>query len=72
MTMVTNLHLQQITARINKLCYGLDLNFVDPVAITQKVYHTIRSATVCCYYNVLTAFYNRLGHFWCLPRREHR
>ncbi|OBZ81424.1 Ribonucleoside-diphosphate reductase large chain [Choanephora cucurbitarum] len=27
----------QITARINKLCYGLDMNYVDPVAITQKV-----------------------------------
>ncbi|CAO3665957.1 unnamed protein product [Umbelopsis ramanniana] len=27
----------KITARINKLCYGLDMNFVDPVAITQKV-----------------------------------
>ncbi|KAI8331342.1 ribonucleoside-diphosphate reductase large chain [Chlamydoabsidia padenii] len=27
----------KITARINKLCYGLDTNFVDPVAITQKV-----------------------------------
>ncbi|CAG8766027.1 8630_t:CDS:2, partial [Cetraspora pellucida] len=27
----------KITGRINKLCYGLDLNFVDPVAVTQKV-----------------------------------
>ncbi|CAG8705477.1 12515_t:CDS:2 [Dentiscutata erythropus] len=27
----------KITARINKLCYGLDLNFVDPVAVAQKV-----------------------------------
>ncbi|KAG9302454.1 hypothetical protein G9A89_006418 [Geosiphon pyriformis] len=27
----------KITARINKLCYGLDMNFVDPVAVTQKV-----------------------------------
>ncbi|CAO3626822.1 unnamed protein product [Cunninghamella blakesleeana] len=27
----------KITARINKLCYGLDTNYVDPVAITQKV-----------------------------------
>ncbi|KAI8062316.1 ribonucleoside-diphosphate reductase large chain [Gilbertella persicaria] len=27
----------KITARINKLCYGLDMNYVDPVAITQKV-----------------------------------
>ncbi|KAI9251170.1 ribonucleoside-diphosphate reductase large subunit [Helicostylum pulchrum] len=27
----------KITARINKLCYGIDLNYVDPVAITLKV-----------------------------------
>ncbi|CEJ02732.1 Putative Ribonucleoside-diphosphate reductase [Rhizopus microsporus] len=27
----------KITARINKLCYGLDMNYIDPVAITQKV-----------------------------------
>jgi len=27
----------KITARINKLCYGLDRNFVEPVEITQKV-----------------------------------
>ncbi|RIA97468.1 ribonucleotide reductase [Glomus cerebriforme] len=27
----------KITARINKLCYGLDLNFIDPVAVAQKV-----------------------------------
>ncbi|CAI2164025.1 5729_t:CDS:2, partial [Funneliformis geosporum] len=27
----------KITARINKLCYGLDSNFVDPVSVTQKV-----------------------------------
>ncbi|KAG0078313.1 Ribonucleoside-diphosphate reductase large subunit [Podila epicladia] len=27
----------KITARIIKLCYGLDMNFVDPVQVTQKV-----------------------------------
>ncbi|KAF9435124.1 Ribonucleoside-diphosphate reductase large subunit [Entomortierella beljakovae] len=27
----------KITARIVKLCYGLDTNFVDPVQVTQKV-----------------------------------
>ncbi|CAG8472777.1 6929_t:CDS:10 [Ambispora leptoticha] len=27
----------KITARINKLCYGLDMKFIDPVAIAQKV-----------------------------------
>ncbi|KAF9360262.1 Ribonucleoside-diphosphate reductase large subunit [Mortierella sp. AD094] len=27
----------KITARIVKLCYGLDMNYVDPVQVTQKV-----------------------------------
>ncbi|KAH8104654.1 ribonucleotide reductase [Cristinia sonorae] len=27
----------KITARISKLCYGLDQDYVDPIAITQKV-----------------------------------
>ena len=27
----------RITARINKLCYGLDSNHVDPIEITKKV-----------------------------------
>ncbi len=27
----------KITSRINKLCYGLDMNYVDPAAIAQKV-----------------------------------
>ncbi|KIY71664.1 hypothetical protein CYLTODRAFT_418565 [Cylindrobasidium torrendii FP15055 ss-10] len=27
----------KITARIEKLCYGLDTNHVDPIAVTQKV-----------------------------------
>ncbi|EGN98576.1 hypothetical protein SERLA73DRAFT_92011 [Serpula lacrymans var. lacrymans S7.3] len=27
----------KITARINKLCYGLDVDYVDPIEITQKV-----------------------------------
>ncbi|RXW14162.1 hypothetical protein EST38_g11687 [Candolleomyces aberdarensis] len=27
----------KITARIQKLCYGLDTNFVDPIEVTQKV-----------------------------------
>ncbi|KAG2009750.1 ribonucleotide-diphosphate reductase subunit rnr1 [Coprinopsis cinerea AmutBmut pab1-1] len=27
----------KITARISKLCYGLDLNFVDPIEVAQKV-----------------------------------
>ena len=27
----------KITARVSRLCYGLDADHVDPVAITQKV-----------------------------------
>ena len=27
----------KITSRINKLCYGLDMNYVDPAQIAQKV-----------------------------------
>ncbi len=27
----------KVTARISKLCYGLDMNFIDPVEISQKV-----------------------------------
>ena len=27
-------HIDKITSRIQKLCYGLDLDFIDPVSIT--------------------------------------
>lgn len=27
----------KVTARISKLCYGLDMKFVDPAEIAQKV-----------------------------------
>ena len=30
-------HYDKITSRIEKLCYGLNMEFVDPPAITQKV-----------------------------------
>lgn len=30
-------HLDKITSRIQKLCYGLNMDFVDPLAITLKV-----------------------------------
>lgn len=29
----------KITARISKLCYGLDAKYVEPVIIAQKVGH---------------------------------
>ena len=35
----------KITSRIGKLCYGLDMNFVDPAEIAQKV-------TVLFFYNI--------------------
>lgn len=27
----------KITSRISKLCYGLNMNFIDPIQVTQKV-----------------------------------
>lgn len=27
----------KVTARVSKLCYGLDMNYVDPIEITRKV-----------------------------------
>jgi len=38
-----NIHLDKITSRIQKLCYGLDLNYIDPVTITLKVISGIYS-----------------------------
>lgn len=29
----------KVTARVSKLCYGLDTNYVDPIEITRKVSH---------------------------------
>ncbi|CAG9858648.1 unnamed protein product [Phyllotreta striolata] len=34
---VEDVHVDKITSRIQKLCYGLNLDFVDPVSITLKV-----------------------------------
>jgi ribonucleoside-diphosphate reductase subunit M1 len=36
-------HFDKITSRIQKLCYGLDMDFIDPVAITLKVISGIYS-----------------------------
>ncbi|KAJ0175609.1 hypothetical protein K1T71_008768 [Dendrolimus kikuchii] len=36
-------HIDKITSRIKKLCYGLNMDFVDPVAITLKVISGIYS-----------------------------
>ncbi len=30
-------HFDKITSRIQKLCYGLDMDFIDPTIITMKV-----------------------------------
>ena len=30
-------HFDKITARVSKLCYGLNQTFVDPVVVSQKV-----------------------------------
>lgn len=34
---VEEVHIDKITSRIKKLCYGLNMDFVDPVSITLKV-----------------------------------
>ncbi|XP_028156282.1 ribonucleoside-diphosphate reductase large subunit [Ostrinia nubilalis] len=36
-------HIDKITSRIKKLCYGLNMDFVDPVSITLKVINGIYS-----------------------------
>ena len=36
-------HFDKITSRIQKLCYGLDMDFIDPPAITFKVINLIIS-----------------------------
>lgn len=36
-------HIDKITSRIKKLCYGLNMDFVDPVCITLKVISGIYS-----------------------------
>jgi ribonucleoside-diphosphate reductase alpha subunit len=36
-TLQEKVHFDKITARIKKLCYGLNEQFVDPVTVTQKV-----------------------------------
>ncbi|XP_055912583.1 ribonucleoside-diphosphate reductase large subunit [Eupeodes corollae] len=37
------IHFDKITSRIQKLCYGLNMDFVDPVAITFKVINGLYS-----------------------------
>ncbi len=36
-------HFDKITSRIQKLCYGLDMEFIDPTAITLKVINGLYS-----------------------------
>ncbi|GBP22778.1 Ribonucleoside-diphosphate reductase large subunit [Eumeta japonica] len=40
---VEEVHIDKITSRIKKLCYGLNMDFVDPVSITLKVINGIYS-----------------------------
>ena len=46
----------KITARIAKLCYNLDTNYVDCTEVAQKVLYFILFPT--------------LGRLWDLPRRH--
>lgn len=52
----------QITARINKLCYGLDLDYVDPIE-----YLVFRLICFIFAYDALQG--HTEGYRWCIPRR---
>ncbi|CAO0789587.1 unnamed protein product [Mucor circinelloides] len=55
----------KITARINKLCYGLDTNFVDPVTVTQKVISGVYQGITTVMLDTLaaeTAAYMTIAH----------
>ena len=42
-------HFDKITSRIRKLSYGLNAQYIDPVAITQKVGLAVTSHhRLCC------------------------
>ncbi len=75
----------KITARIIKLCYGLDMNFVDPVQVTQKVCRSQRLEGNASIYSGFLYAVTRsnqhadnepslrlcLGHLGRLPRCQH-
>lgn len=55
----------KITRRIEKLCYGLDMNFIDPVEITMKVNNGLYSGVTTCQLDELasqTAAYMSTSH----------
>ena len=71
-------HFDKITSRIQKLCYGLDMDFIDPPAITLKV-RTILLRKFITLKKYITgtlppptlyssAFSYQLGHLWALCR----
>jgi ribonucleoside-diphosphate reductase subunit M1 len=45
-------HFDKITSRIQRLCYGLNNEFVDPVTIAQKV-----CSGVVCFWDFLLFFF---------------
>lgn len=68
----------KITARVSRLCYGLDMDHVDPVAITQKVisgvYGGVTTVQLDDLVSLLPRMPNRTGNwsltcFPCLLRR---
>lgn len=55
----------KITSRITKLCYGLDMNFIDPTIITYKV-NKVASKIL----SQIHGFYF-LGDQWHFHRHNH-
>ena len=43
-------HFDKITSRIQKLCYGLNMDFIDPPAITFKVSVEFKQTSLCVAY----------------------
>lgn len=37
-SILIQVHFDKITSRISKLCYGLNLDFIDPPRVSQKVF----------------------------------
>jgi ribonucleoside-diphosphate reductase subunit M1 len=55
----------KITARVSRLCYGLDPDHVDPVAITQKIISGV-------YQGVTTVELDNLVRISLPPRRYYQ
>lgn len=64
-----DVHFDKITSRIQKLCYGLNMDFVDPVI--SKFTHNLLLTFTLRYLNVTTDCYNYESYQWALPRSHY-